>query len=143
VQGFGLLLNIAHASQVAFSSFCFSPLQVIRINMYYSTQPLPGPPETTPTFSNISIINITGAAVTVTHALPPTLTLFQSATGLNAGLIRCLPESPCDALFFQDVRIIDAVGAYKCDPTGLVTNSSFINCHPAPTCIELKHDVPT
>jgi hypothetical protein len=60
--------------------------------------------------------------------------LFPAAAGY-AGTIRCLPESPCQGLFFQDVFIIDALGSYKCDPSGLVINSSFINCHPAPACI--------
>jgi len=61
------------------------------------------------------------------HTLP-------AAAGPAAALIRCLPESPCERFFFQDVRI-EAVGGYKCDPPGLVKNSSFVNCHPLPACI--------
>jgi hypothetical protein len=47
--------------------FILLATQVIRINMYYAARPSPGPPETTPRFSNISIINVTGA--TGFHAL--------------------------------------------------------------------------
>ncbi len=43
------------------SVFTLLATQVIRINMYYAAQPSPGPPETTPRFSNISIINVTGS----------------------------------------------------------------------------------
>jgi hypothetical protein len=99
--------------------------------MYYSSQPDPGPPETTPSFSNISIVNVTGALATDCVAALPT---SPAASGLSSGIIRCLPESPCAALFFQDVRIFDAI-PYKCDPPGLVRNSSFVNSHPAPECI--------
>jgi hypothetical protein len=115
--------------------------------MYYSSQPAPGPPETTPSFSNISIVNVTGALATdyvaAVHVQIVTKThcgrrghvlTSPAAAGLRSGIIRCLPESPCHALFFQDVRIFDAV-PYKCDPPGLVRNSSFINSHPAPECI--------
>jgi polygalacturonase len=35
--------------------------QVIRINMYYASQPSPGPPDTTPRFHNMRIMNVTGA----------------------------------------------------------------------------------
>ena len=64
--------------------------QVIRINMFYSTQPSPGPPETTPTFSDISIINVTGAAVTETYVAATSL--FILLTSLFILLTSCLNQ---------------------------------------------------
>jgi len=71
--------------------------QAIRINMFYSTQPLPGPPETTPTFSDISIINVTGAAVTesdvaVTALFMLLTSLFILLTSLFMFLTSCLNQ---------------------------------------------------